>query len=223
MSFYFLVNNSEASDVFVNSPPNTGDWLNLAQLGLVWILWLFIFMACLYYPSDNNRPGLRATIWAIYISFLLISLVPLLIDALANDRNDEYHKWVGAIFHGIHSMFINPSVTILGGAALFVQAREILSRPIGLPTSLSVVGLALQAAVFFLVALAWPGRLVFPWNELGGRVTVGVLLTWYQLVGFVAVDNAVFALVQAILLLVVKRRGHSGISTVVSGETEPLL
>lgn len=39
-AFFFVVNNSEGSDAFVNRPPNSGDWLNLIQLALVWVLWL---------------------------------------------------------------------------------------------------------------------------------------------------------------------------------------
>jgi hypothetical protein len=132
------------------------------------------------------------------------------------------HKWGEALFHGIHSMFINPFVTILGVAALFFQAREIFSRPRELPSSLSIVGLAVQAVVFALVVIAWPGRLVFPWGELDGRVTVGVLITWYQLVGFVAVDNAILAIVQAVLLFLMLYLGR-GRNIVVSRETEPLL
>jgi hypothetical protein len=42
ISFFFLINNVEESDVFVNRPPNAGDWLNLAQLALVWVLWLLM-------------------------------------------------------------------------------------------------------------------------------------------------------------------------------------
>jgi hypothetical protein len=159
---------------------------------------------------------------AIYVSFLLISVIPVFTDAITSRKDEQYHKWAGALFHGVHSLFINPVVTILGISALFFQARETMSRPEG-PAALSVVGLAVQAVVFAVVALVWPARLVFPWHELGGRVTMGVLITWYQLVGFVAVDNAVFALVQAVLLWLIMRRGHGGSSEVDSGEIEPLV
>jgi uncharacterized protein with PQ loop repeat len=50
ISFYFLVNHVEPADVFIHEPPAVGDWLNLAQLALVWVLWLavyvFIFRCC---------------------------------------------------------------------------------------------------------------------------------------------------------------------------------
>jgi hypothetical protein len=44
MSFFFLVNNTEGSDVFVNQPPNAGDWLNFAQLAVVCVLWLIVYV-----------------------------------------------------------------------------------------------------------------------------------------------------------------------------------
>jgi len=40
LSFFWVVNSFEPSDVFVNKPPNAGDWLNFVQFSLVWVLWL---------------------------------------------------------------------------------------------------------------------------------------------------------------------------------------
>lgn len=43
ISFYFIVDRmEEPPDVFTNEPLQTGDWLNLAQVTLVWGLWLFM-------------------------------------------------------------------------------------------------------------------------------------------------------------------------------------
>jgi hypothetical protein len=175
------------------------------------------------YPSDNDRPGQRYSVLAIWVSFLLISIVPVLIDAFDfGGRDDPYRKWAGAFFTGVHSMFINPIVTILGIAALFVQARETISRPD--PGALSVTGLAIQAVVFVLVSLAWLGRLVFPWDRLEGhQITLGLLIIWYQLVGWVAVDNAIFSVVQAVLFWLASRHGRGGGAGNVGSETEPLL
>jgi hypothetical protein len=115
-------------------------------------------------------------------------------------------------------MFINPVVTVLCIAALFVQAKETKSRSD--PGGLSVTGLAVQAVIFAVVALSWLFRLVFPWNE--HLINLGGLLMWYQYVGWVAVDNAIFAVAQAVLywLATRSRRGIAGIG---GGETEPLL
>ncbi|PVH79612.1 hypothetical protein DL98DRAFT_516030 [Cadophora sp. DSE1049] len=222
ISFYCVVNSIEPADVFVNNPPSVGDWLNFVQFALVWVLWLAFFAACLSYPSDNDRPGQRYKVIAIYVSYLLISIVPVLIDAFNfGGRNDPYRKWAGAFFTGVHSMFINPIVTILCIAALFVQARETNSRPD--PGALSVLGLGIQAVVFVLVALAWLGRLTFPWDKLEGYSIISYLTMWYQLVGWVAVDTAIFAVVQGVLFWLASRRGRGAGAESVGGETEPLL
>jgi hypothetical protein len=151
---------------------------------------------------------------AIYVSFLLISLVPVLFEAaLPPTGSDPNHdrRWVSAIWVNTHSILINPIVTALAFAALFPQLRELRSRPTD-PGALSVEGLAVQAAVFFVVALCWPLRLRLPWG-------VG-LVTWYQLVGWAAIDNAVFAFVQAVLWTFARRRGFAGVD---DRETTPLI
>jgi len=43
--------------------------------------------------------------------FLLISVVPAFNDAI-NPGEIEDHRWFGALFSGVHTMFINPIVTI---------------------------------------------------------------------------------------------------------------
>lgn len=32
----------EGSDIFVHNPASPGDWLNLAQFGIVWVMWLLV-------------------------------------------------------------------------------------------------------------------------------------------------------------------------------------
>lgn len=145
----------------------------------------------------------------------------------APGENDPYHKWGGAFFHGIHSMFINPVVTILTIAAFFVQVREISTThsPWPLSSSLSVLGLVVQAVVFAVVALAWPWRLVFPWDKVGEGIpwAPSFWLSWYQLIGWVVDDNAFFAIVQAVLFWVAWRRGQRGDSDIGNGESDSLL
>lgn len=146
--------------------------------------------------------------------------MPLFIDAANGDGGpeDSYRKWAVALFHGAHSIFVNPIVTLLAVAALVVQARETLSRPSS--AALSLVGLAVQAAVFILLSLSWTARLVLPWDWRDVRPALHVLITWYQLIGFVPVDHAVFAVVQAVLCWLATRH-RAGIET--GGETEALL
>lgn len=177
------------------------------------------FAAVLLLPSESRdrAPGVRnstaPTVMSIYLAFLLISLVPVVVDAAWPSQDASAHEWAMALFHGIHTMLINPIVTILILASFFPQRAEILQHPPGTASSsLSLIGLALQAVVFAVLALIWAWRLVFPSVSYG--------MTWYQLVGFVAVDHIAFALVQAALLAVaVLHRGQS----FTGGETEPLL
>ncbi|KAF9873247.1 hypothetical protein CkaCkLH20_09410 [Colletotrichum karsti] len=222
ISFFLVVNNRfEGSDFFVHSPPNAGDIINLAQLALVWVLWLNIFVTCLVYPSGSHISPRPRTTLSIYISFLLISLVPLAVDLLANDPLEKDHRWPMAVFGYVHTSLINPLIPLVGVAALYFQAREILAQPPGSgPAALSLISLAAQAAVFALLAVAWVGRVVFPWDTIGGPVDWGVVKVWYQYAGFVAVDSFISAVTQAIILWLAVHYGLDGKS---AGEAEPLL
>lgn len=73
--------------------------------------------------------------------------------------------------------------------------------------------------MFTLVAVSWTMRAAFPsvWEWHGGFF----LVVWYQYVGWAAVDNAVFAVVQAGLLWAATRKWLEEDGG--SDETEPLL
>ncbi|KAF2268064.1 hypothetical protein CC78DRAFT_530455 [Lojkania enalia] len=217
LAFFFIVNNIDNPDFFVHNPINAGDWLNLAQLAVVLSLWLILCIACLYFPSDH-RDASKRFVLGVYFAFLLISIVPIFTDAVSPGENDA-RRWNGALFHGVHSLFINPIVTGFGIASLYFQAKETLSR--SLPQALSIIGLAAQAIVFAVVAVSWIMRVEFPYGGLD-RVSFGVFSTWYQLVGWAALDSAIFALVQAALLWIASRhlRRTNGTS---DSETQPLL
>ena len=136
---------------------------------------------------------------AAYAFHLLISVVPLFADAYtAGPDYDMGRSWNLAYFSMGH-VLLTPAFTALAAAALWPQALAI-----GLDTrALSPEGLAAQTILFALLALSWPWRLWVP-TDLG-RING----TWYQLVGFVPVDHAVFATVQAVLLwIAVRRRQH---------------
>ena len=141
---------------------------------------------------------------AIYFSFLLISVVPIFVNVATDTSRDPYHGLGIDIFTGFHTLFVNPVVDILGFTALYAQARIIRAQT---PASglgvLSPVGFTVQAVVFALLAPAWLGRLVFPWAELGGgMVNSAAVIRWFELVGFVPFDNAVCAVAQFVLLLI---------------------
>ncbi len=49
MAFFWVVNANvpdprSGSEVFARRPANTGDWINLAQLTAVWVLWLLTYV-----------------------------------------------------------------------------------------------------------------------------------------------------------------------------------
>jgi hypothetical protein len=160
---------------------------------------------------------------AIYVSFLLISLAPVVyasfLPAPGNSPKDD-GRWFSAIFVGVHIIFINPIITMLGFASLFAQARETISRPSH--RALSIVGLAIQVVVFAVVALCWPLRMTIP-REYWDMPLLRRWMTWYQLVGWATIDNAVFAIVQAVLLWIAMRRRGEVEGMVTNAETAPLL
>ncbi|KAH7124708.1 hypothetical protein EDB81DRAFT_811514 [Dactylonectria macrodidyma] len=159
----------------------------------------FYYIVSRSYDSDFfvHDPRNLGRVVAFYVSFLFISVVP---------RDDK--EWYGALFYGIHSMAINPLVTLGGIAAFFFQWQQ--------ASALSSVGLAAQAFVFAAVALSWIARVQFVEMKRWGPDFP--LKAWYQLVGWAAVDNGIFAIVQAALLYL-SRRHHRRKSS----EEEPLL
>jgi hypothetical protein len=135
--------------------------------------------------------------------------------------NDLYRLWFGALYHGIHTLFLSWIITGFGVAAVFFQVRKTVT--LSPSQALSRVGQAAQAVVFALAAVSWVMRVRFPWELLDGhQVTFGVIVTWYELVGWAAVDNAVFALGQGVLLGVVSRHKVK-VEETSEGEAQPLL
>lgn len=125
---------------------------------------------------------------------------------------------------------LNPLVTVLVVYAVFSQLREIksarsseLSSPRG--NALSICGLALQAVVFAAVAFTWIWRVPIENAKLGWSRPADPLdnlMYWYNLVGFPAFDNGVFAMGQCVLFVSAWRRGK-GRENAVDREREPLL
>ncbi|VBB84422.1 Putative protein of unknown function [Podospora comata] len=204
ISFFHLVNNRcEGSDSFAHDPPNLGDLFNLAHFTAVWIAWIIILLLTIIY-SPTTRD--TSNIMLIYVSFLTISLIPLFLDALFADTADPYHKWVLGFFSAIHMMFINPGVFFLCFLAMGAQAREII-RHRHEDSALSLLGLAVQAVLFAVLSVTWSGRLVFQWDKIpdGNFLNWRVFVFWFQAVGFVVYDYAVFAIGQGVLLALALR------------------
>ncbi|KAK8026493.1 ATP synthase F0 [Apiospora marii] len=226
LALALLVNTGDdgGSDFFLHNPLTLGDRLNIAQLAVVWALSLVVFLLCLYYPS-THRDASNSQATAIYTSFLLLSLLPALALLWTPPADREDRRRLPALFHGLHSLWLSPLVTLLGLAAAFFQLREMREPHGSSPgrSALSLVGLAAQAVTFAVVAVSWALRVVFPWSDIpaDARLGLGFFGSWYQLVGWAAVDNGVFALVQGVVWCAAMRRiGGVGSG---EGEREPLI
>ncbi|KAJ5313319.1 uncharacterized protein N7443_000203 [Penicillium atrosanguineum] len=217
--FFILVNHKGGTDLFVETPLTTGDWLNLAQLTLN------SFIICLWFPSDN-RTGHKLGLLTVYILFTLISIIPFFIDAIDHDffgpRGSSDRNWAEAFFSGWHMMLMHPIVTILALVALPCQARAIRALPVGNVKALSLLRLLTQGVVFSVVAISWTMRVKFMDLSFRDVIAYGWLtvVSWYQMVGWAAVNNAVFALVQRSLFCLAR---NWGVVKMADREREPLL
>ncbi|KAI9371765.1 hypothetical protein BJX61DRAFT_510353 [Aspergillus egyptiacus] len=234
---------SPSDGVFVHNPVNFGDWLNLAQTVFLWMLFLVYFTLCLYFPSDSNFTHKRLML-GIYIAYLLIAIIPLFLCAflLRLDHSETaWREWPVVIAFTPHTLWLSYIGTILALVAVYRQARVILqddpsaspSLPVGLSqgqldpqnTSLSLLGLAIQSLLFCVLAIAWVFRVSFPALPDGASWwNFSIVKVWYEWVGSVAVDNAIFGIGQGILLLLLLwRERRSGGETHLGTEREPLL
>lgn len=178
------------------------------------------FIACIVFSPPVRPHTALGCACAVYMCYLLISLVPL-ITVAASGGSDNDRKWFDAMFVGLHIIFVNPCVTILGVISVYPQARAIFGRPRG-ESALSLVGLAAQAVVFLLLGLTWSARFEGWHYPIFGRG----FYSWFQMVGYVPFDHLVFAVAQAVLLYIAVR--HSGWPVRVDearppSETDPLL
>ncbi|USW53452.1 hypothetical protein Slin15195_G067710 [Septoria linicola] len=199
---------------------NFDDWLNVVQFVVVWIGHLATFFLVVSFSSSGIvQKGASVVIYAAYLSGTLAIIVyeVILGDVL-------YADWVRAMFLGMHIMYVNPVVHILAIVAFLFQARAMRSET-G-TASLSVQGLRVQSAVFFVVGVAWFFRLRIPrggfYAEPGQpRYSAWTkLLVWYQMIGWATVANVIFAFVRGGLFLVARR--HDEVTRGVA-EAAPLL
>lgn len=127
--------------------------------------------------------------------------------------------WISATFFYVHSTIICPPTTIGGILALWPQWHN--------AKVLDIVGLTCQVVVFAFVALSWIPRVRFRVDLGEGPQNISdvwnLIVVWYQLVGWAAVDNAIFAIVQLILLCLANYQGGGVRSCGRPTEEEPLL
>lgn len=153
--------------------------------------------------------------WATitYAFFLLISLGPVILFALHPGRHVDF-EWSAALFFGSHSIFVNPIVSFLAIVAFFSQAPA--------ARALDCMSLVMQAVVFALVAISWIYRVKNPLESVD-YFSWNALVSWYQLVGWAAVDNAIYAIVQFLLLWCHLRQAGNHVGISASDETQALL
>lgn len=101
-----------------------------------------------------------------------------------------------ALFQGLHSVILLPFLTTLP-LVIAIAKQAFMPRQ-----TQSLTGLKIQAIVLMLSAISWVPRVDAPWDiYLEGRHPIILVFNaWYHMVGFVAVNDGIFALGQAILL-----------------------
>ncbi|KAI1367917.1 hypothetical protein F5Y08DRAFT_32118 [Xylaria arbuscula] len=197
ISFLLITDPTDGTGYFVHDPPDTGDWLNVGQFATICSLWLLIFILYVAF-SPRERCWRNAVVLALYTSYLLISVIPVLLNAVSPIDPPGELPWFRALWLGVHALFLAPLITLLAVSTLPLQVRAILALPRGLGTgALSLSFLAAQAVIFLVLAVTWwPGRLVFP---EGFGAPFRYFDVWYTSIGFVPIDYAIHALVQVIL------------------------
>lgn len=150
----------------------------------------------------------------IWISHVLLFILSIPVGGRSEDV-------IFNIIRNINAGIINPLFTLMAVVAFFLQAR--VMPPAGQPNALSKWTLDLHFLTFLLLAISWPFRLILPPNmwELGSQPAL--LLEWYPWVGWACVNNAILAIGQGIiLLLLISREGFSG-KVRSTTERQPLL
>ncbi|KAI1454089.1 hypothetical protein F4805DRAFT_461139 [Annulohypoxylon moriforme] len=219
IDLHYMVDNTDMAGLIVNVPPTILDWLNLAQFSVVFFCHLVLFGLYLYYPPSKS--GIKYCMVATYTVFFLISVAPIMLEFMLEPGGSYgYRQLLSAVFFGLHTIYINPVITILAAIAVFPQLNEMLSRKE--PGALSTIGLLVQALVFVIVACVWPVRFTIGSDD---RVPLGA---WYQLVGWAAVDNLIFAIVQGVLFCTSRKfKAEKDITStaeeISSEETTPLM
>ncbi|OJJ42505.1 hypothetical protein ASPZODRAFT_76718 [Penicilliopsis zonata CBS 506.65] len=159
LAFFYTINVTWELDFFVNTPRSIGDWLNLAQLGVVWVL-LFIFS--LMHPDPQFPIPYRILVAALYLVFGFISLFPVITDALDStlfhDPNEQSPGFGVNLFAGWNFFIVSPLTTLLSVCSIVPQAiqlRSQLSSPSPDQGMMRIQDCALQGVVFGVLAASW--------------------------------------------------------------------
>lgn len=174
----------------------------------------------LYHIPTNPFRKFLAVV--IYLGFLMVSIVPVIADAVSDvfcppdhPNCPEHQRDPIFLFQGLHAVILLPFLTTI---PLVIGIIKQACMPL---QTQSLIGLKLQTVAFVLSAIFWVPRVSVPWDLYldGEHPIILVINTWYHMVGFVAVDDAVFALGQGILLWLSLRQMRRA----EEGERQPLL
>ncbi|KAE8373296.1 hypothetical protein BDV26DRAFT_285240 [Aspergillus bertholletiae] len=198
--FFLLVNKTEYADLLIFTRFSLG----------------------LYCPSDHHSHEHKVSASIMYIVLLLISIVPVVADAIdyylvSVGEDAAYRNFRLDIFGGYHYGYIHPAMTLVGIYAWFPQNHELHSRT--RLHSLSQTSLAVHAVIFAFVAISWTMRTNLYHSNLQDLPFWATIPEWCIYVWWAAVDNMIFTCVQTGLYLKICR--HEQFST--DQQTQPLL
>jgi len=209
MTMYILLKAppEKRSDTPIATPPSTRDWLNIAQILTQWICSLILFAMVIFLPSSTTTPVpsvLSTKVLAVMLWILHTLLFVFVIEMSGGQPNDPWNLF--NMMRGFNAQIINPFFTFIAVTAFFVQVR---AMPVaGDPNVCSKLTLGLQCSTFFLLAISWPFRLIPPYFERGYKVPAK-RGPWYRWVGWASVNNAIIAIGQGIMLLLLANRWTS--------------
>jgi hypothetical protein len=172
----------------------------------------------------------------LYIAYFVVAISPLFLCAIvlkADDDKSAYREWPVVLTFTPHMLWLTYVGTVLVIMATYRQAQAILhpdpsesqsqaalasesesTSQVPFPVkdnSLSVCVLAIQSVLFILLAVSWIFRVVFPPLPEGATWWDSrVVKVWFEMVGSIAVDNAVFGIGQGLLLFLLLRSGRGG-------------
>lgn len=149
---------------------------------------------------------------------MVLAFFPVL-DYLGGGPNDQEDRWAFIIYGSLHLYILQPLSVICSIACLVPQIP--LLRSYMDSGVIGIMGLAIQMVVFAINAILWPSRIHINWdscsrNSQGG---LSLIFCWCFCVGIVPLSTGIFAIVQAVLLVISTRKQ----GTRSNRETERLL
>ncbi|SPO05165.1 uncharacterized protein DNG_07851 [Cephalotrichum gorgonifer] len=200
-------------DTGANSLSSVQGWLDLMQMGSMWICWSGLLLLSVMYRGSSAMT--KASALLVCVAWLAISLGAFIFQSLSagTSEDPERRAQLTAAFLDWHFLVLNPCATASVLLSFFAQSHMTLwLRSRG---SLSIESLASQALVFAFLASSWKKRL-HPTDDASEDPHCR-FITWYNSGGWAVLDSALSSLIQAYLLLLAifamcmgpRRRGKS--------------